>query len=71
VNERKEFFRVGIDEIAVAVRRHHGEIEITRAAEAIEYRKSLAMSRGIPSVPDVEGFIEPGTHVLSETAQAV
>lgn len=71
VNERKEFFRVGIDQIAGAVRKHHGEIEITRAAEAVEYRKTLAMSHGIPPAPDVEVFTQPGAHVLPEAAQAV
>ena len=45
LNERREFFRVTIDEIANAVRQHHGEIEITRDAEAKDYRKSLAMIR--------------------------
>jgi hypothetical protein len=43
VNERKEFFRVGIDEIAAAVRAERAEIEIVRAPEAAEYRKTLAL----------------------------
>ncbi len=43
VNERKEFFKVTIEEIAEVVRRHNSEIEITLAAEAVEYRKTLAM----------------------------
>ncbi len=43
INERREFFRVSIDEIAEAVRQHHGEIKITRLAEAKDYRKSLAI----------------------------
>ncbi|WP_233591780.1 DUF4041 domain-containing protein [Corallococcus sp. AB011P] len=43
INERKEFFRVGLDEIAEAVRKHHGEFELTRIAEAAEYRKTLAL----------------------------
>jgi hypothetical protein len=43
VNERKEFFRVSLDEIAEAVRKHHGEFELTRLAEAAEYRKTLAL----------------------------
>ena len=47
VNERKEFFRVTIEEIAEAVRQHHGEIEFTLAAEAVEYRKTLAMLQEI------------------------
>jgi hypothetical protein len=47
VNDRKEFFRVGIGEIADAVRQHHGEIEIVREAEAIEYRKTVAMAADV------------------------
>ncbi len=43
VNERKEFFEASIDEIADAVRSNHGEIEITKLAEAEEYRKSQAI----------------------------
>ncbi|MCP3105418.1 DUF4041 domain-containing protein [Myxococcus sp. K15C18031901] len=43
INERKEFFRVSLDDIARAVRQHHGEFELTRIAEAAEYRKSLAL----------------------------
>jgi hypothetical protein len=45
VNERKEFFRVTIDEIARAVRENHGEIEFTLAAEAAEYRKTVSMAQ--------------------------
>jgi hypothetical protein len=45
VNERKEFFRVSIDEITQEVRRHRGEIEITLIAEAKEYRQSVAKAR--------------------------
>ncbi|WP_279637429.1 GIY-YIG nuclease family protein [Corallococcus interemptor] len=43
INERKEFFRVSLDEVAQAVRKHHGEFELTRTAEAAEYRKTLAL----------------------------
>ncbi|NNB84940.1 DUF4041 domain-containing protein [Corallococcus exiguus] len=43
INERKEFFRVSLDEIAEAVRMHHGEFALTRVAEAAEYRKTLAL----------------------------
>ena len=42
VNNRKEFFRVSLQEIADAVYEYHGEIEFTLAAEAAEYRKTLA-----------------------------
>jgi hypothetical protein len=47
INERREFFRVTIDEIAEAVRQHHGEIEVTKLAEAKDYRKSLAMMQEV------------------------
>lgn len=40
---RKEFFRASLDEIAEAVRKHHGDLELTRVAEVAEYRKSLAL----------------------------
>lgn len=43
VNERKEFFRVSIEAIADAVRQHRGDIEITLAAAAPDYRKTLAV----------------------------
>jgi len=43
VNERKEFFEATIDEIADAVRMHDAEIELTRLAEAEEYRKSQSI----------------------------
>jgi hypothetical protein len=34
---------VTLDEIARAVREHHGDFELTRLAEAAEYRKTLAL----------------------------
>jgi hypothetical protein len=43
VNERKEFFGVSIQDIAQAVRKCHGEIQVTLAAEARDYRKTVAM----------------------------
>lgn len=46
VNERKEFFRVALAEIEAIVRQHHGQIEFTLMAEAMEYRQSLAIERG-------------------------
>lgn len=54
VNERKEFFRVTIEEIADIVRQHHGEIAITMAAEARDYRQTLAMlqSEGGMALPN-------------------
>jgi Meiotically Up-regulated Gene 113 (MUG113) protein len=43
VNERKEFFGVSIQDIAQAVRKCHGEIQMTLAAEAKDYRKTVSM----------------------------
>lgn len=43
VNQRKEFFRVSLEEIGAAVVECHGEFELTKAAEAAEYRQSFAM----------------------------
>ncbi len=56
VNERKEFFRVSLDEIAAAVRQQHGSIELTRVAEAEDFRKTLAIieeeKRATSTIPD-------------------
>lgn len=44
VNPRKEFFRATIDEIALAVRENHGEVEYRADAEALEYLQGLTMT---------------------------
>jgi hypothetical protein len=49
VNERKEFFRVTIDEIADAVRGYNAAIQVTRPAAAVDYRKTLALLAAIPT----------------------
>jgi hypothetical protein len=43
INDRKEFFRVTLQEIESIVRTHHGEFELTRIAEAAEYRRTMAL----------------------------
>lgn len=43
VNERKEFFRVNLEELAAVVSKHDASIRLTRVAEAVEYRKTLAI----------------------------
>jgi hypothetical protein len=43
VNERKELFNVTLAEIERAVTELHGEVELTLAAEAAEYRQSVAI----------------------------
>ncbi|MGI4738090.1 MAG: DUF4041 domain-containing protein [Janthinobacterium lividum] len=44
INERKEFFRVSLTEIAEAVLANHGAIEFLHEAEAQDYRKTIAMN---------------------------
>jgi hypothetical protein len=44
VNLRKEFFRASIDEIVKAVHDHHGIVEYTADAEALEYLQSQNMT---------------------------
>lgn len=44
VNFRKEFFRLSIEEIRVAVEELHGKVEYVATPEALEYRESLAMT---------------------------
>jgi Domain of unknown function (DUF4041)/T5orf172 domain len=43
VNMRKEFFRATLEEVVEVVHKLHGEIEVTRLAEAQHYRKTVAM----------------------------
>ncbi len=38
--------RASLEEIEHIVRQHHGEFRLTRHAEAIEYRKSVAIESG-------------------------
>jgi hypothetical protein len=59
VNERKEFFRATIDEIVDVVRENHGEIELTRLAEAEEFRKTLAMIRAQGTPEDIRIALPP------------
>ena len=51
VNERKEFFRVSLTEIAQATKELHGEVELTRVAAAVEYRKTESLRRKNESTP--------------------
>jgi hypothetical protein len=52
VNTRKEFFRASLEEIEAVVRQHHGEFRLTKQAEAIEYRKTIALlSASGPAIP--------------------
>ncbi|MEH7379130.1 DUF4041 domain-containing protein [Bacillus sp. JJ1533] len=46
VNERKEFFKVTLNEIEEVVKRNHNKtVEFTKLAEASEFRQSVAMEK--------------------------
>lgn len=72
INEKKEFFQVDIEEIARTVRRMHGEIEITRLAEAEQYRKTVAMrqERNAAQVASAPARLAPQAHPAAAYAPA-
>jgi len=43
VNNRKEFFRVSLAEIERETKKLHGELKLTKFAEARNYRETLAI----------------------------
>jgi hypothetical protein len=45
VNDKREFFNVTLDEIQEVVKANHGEVTITKLAEAKEYRETLAIRK--------------------------
>ena len=45
INERKEFFRVPLDQVETAVGELHGEIEFTKLAEAKDFRETVALQQ--------------------------
>ena len=61
VNVRKEFFRATIDEIVAEVAKLHGEVEVTKIAEAEEFRKTQAMIKArqspVPELVPVESSV--------------
>lgn len=64
INERREFFRVTIEEIAKAVRENHGEIEFTLASEAVEYRKTLSMLQAGDTIASVVSHEQSGIQMI-------
>lgn len=71
VNERKEFFRVSIEAIAEAVRAERGEIEVTLAAEAAEWRKTVAMVEEERSRSIARSLYSPEPSALEHLGQSV
>jgi len=64
VNPRKEFFAVSIDEIAEAARQKNVRVELTKLAEAQEYRRTLALRAEATRVT-------PPPHVTEEFPAAI
>jgi len=60
INNRKEFFKVSLDEIqSVVTDSLDGEIELTKVAEAKEYRETLALLEELENkIHDAEELIE-------------
>lgn len=52
INSRKEFFRVGLDEIESIAKKYKADVEFTKLAEAKEYRQSLAIQNQNTNVVD-------------------
>lgn len=51
INNRKEFFKISLDEIEVFVNQHHdAEIQFTKLSEAKEYRETLKLLEQINNV---------------------
>jgi hypothetical protein len=53
VNLRKEFFCVPLDKIVEAVKLHHGNVNYTADAEALEYLESKAMQEELADTEDL------------------
>lgn len=72
VNERKEFFHVTLEEVAHVVTELHGEVEFTLAAEAAEYRQSVALRSKQPSSGPSTGMVSqrPATSMAAPVATA-
>lgn len=63
VNLRKEFFRVGLQEIVNVVKKHHGEVTYQADAEALQYRNSLATTD--EDLENLEAVIEDDEPLVS------
>jgi hypothetical protein len=44
INHRKEFFRIDLNSVVEAVKKHHGEVEYFYEPEAEEYRNGLTVT---------------------------
>ncbi len=58
INNRKEFFRVSLDDIEKAVVARNNEIEFTKSAEAKEYHQTLALLETNENAKSIHDVIE-------------
>ena len=58
INNRKEFFRVSLDEIENAVTERNNEIEFTKTAEAKEYHETLALLQAEENAKPIHDLVE-------------
>ena len=58
INNRKEFFRVSLDDIEKAVVARNNEIEFTKSAEAKEYHQTLALPETNENAKSIHDVIE-------------
>ena len=47
MNPRKEFFRISLDDIAVACDKHGYKVNLSKLAEAREYRETLDKEKAL------------------------
>ncbi|WP_437910496.1 DUF4041 domain-containing protein [Sorangium sp. So ce327] len=72
VNERKEFFRIDLEELTLIVRKLHGEIEFISIPEAKEYRQTAAKrdaqeaakATGVPPTPSPSQVEQVAAHAV-------
>ena len=69
VNMRKEFFRVSMDEIQ-GTAKDYGPIQFTLAAEAEEYRKTLALQEHQEGRSSVESDADEAKALLEQRKES-
>ncbi|CAL7897825.1 DUF4041 domain-containing protein [Fusobacterium necrophorum] len=54
INDRREFFRVNLDEVEKVVKEYNAEIEFTKIAKAEQYRETLAMEQNQKTKSEIQ-----------------
>jgi hypothetical protein len=68
VNARKEFFRIGLDEIQQAVESLHGVVTFVSVPEAEDYRKTIAMEQSGDAANELETVGAPAPSTAAQPA---